>query len=250
MITFASLRQINPALRGVLRGTVMVGSSLRSAQWHQKLACNWNVHPPKTHGLAPENGLCLGGGGFKYFLIFTPENWGKMNPFWGLHIFQRGWNLKPPTSLLFVINGVISPLLMTLQMANWGLFHPLQVELWAPTHNCFFGGPTWYIGKNPSFCRLSSALDSLASALRNWNSSRRSYRSRSFARCHAGRVLKTMDAASKIKFYPLENWHIPWKLMVWLFKCSLFRWHVNFPVCNACFFLRRWHEIPSFYRGE
>ena len=174
MITFVTLRQISPALRGVLRGTVMVGSSLRSAQWHQKLACIGMYSPRKTHGWHLKMAYycnkwrrlyclkttwkqnpgslrrlyCLVICGFKYFLIFNPKIGGRF-PFWPAY-FSKG--LKPPTSLLFVINGVISPLSMTLQMANWGLFHPLQVELWAPTHNCFFGGPTWYIGKNPSFC--------------------------------------------------------------------------------------------------
>ena len=40
------------------------------------------------------------GGGFKYFL-FSPRNLGKMNPFWRLHIFQRGWNST--TNMFFFI---------------------------------------------------------------------------------------------------------------------------------------------------
>ena len=101
----------------------------------------------------------------------------------------------------------------------------------------------------------------VASALRNWNSFRRSYRSRSFARCHAGRVLKTMDAASKIKLYPLENWHIPLKMDGFHFLNVPFSGDMLiFFVCNACFFeavawnpvfLQRWvGHIPCVLTSE
>ena len=48
----------------------------------------------KSEGYLPqvewERG-CLGGGGFRYFLYFHPEKWGRWSHF-DVHIFQMGWN--------------------------------------------------------------------------------------------------------------------------------------------------------------
>ena len=58
--------------------------------FHRLNTSNFIVDFPASYVSLPEGIGPLGGGGFKYFWNFHPENWGKDSQF-DEHIFQLGW---------------------------------------------------------------------------------------------------------------------------------------------------------------